>query len=65
MKAFLIGLLFIVAVFVFIGMWFLLFPLILVMGILLRLVVAAAFVMLSIWLLGKLILFVWKKLKER
>ncbi len=64
MKAFWVGLLFIAAVFVFVGMWFLLFPIILVLGILLRLAVGAAFVILSVWLLGKFILFVWGKLKK-
>jgi hypothetical protein len=40
----------------------LLYPLIIVLGVLLRLLVAVAFVVLSIWLLGKFIIFVWEKL---
>ena len=64
MKAFLVGLLFLAAVGVFIGMWFLLFPLLLVTGLLLRVGLVFILAVGVIWLLGKFIIFIGKKLKS-
>ena len=60
MKAFLIGLIFLFAVGVMAGIGVLFFPLFLVMGFFLKIIIAVSFVILSIWLLGKLIIFVWE-----
>ena len=62
MKAFAIGLLFLIAVGFFSAIGFLLFPLIIVMNVLLTIILSLVFVILCIWLLGKLIIFVWEKL---
>ncbi len=64
MKEFFVGLLFLVAAGIFAGIGLLLFPLIIVLNIILRLAAICIFALISIWLLGKFILFVWKKLKE-
>lgn len=63
MKAFLVGLLFLIAAGVLIGIGCLLFPLLLLLGLLLRVVFVMAFGFFTIWLLGKLIIFIWEKLK--
>jgi hypothetical protein len=42
----------------------LLFPLLLVLGVVLQVLFIFAFAILAIWALGKFIIFVWKKLKE-
>ena len=64
MKEFLVGLLFLVAVLILAGVGFLMFPFLLILGIFLRLVLVVAFVILSIWLLGKLIVYIWQRLNE-
>ncbi len=64
MRAFFVGLLFLVAVVVLAGLGVLLFPLLFVLGILLRIILSFLFVILAIWLLGKFILFVWGKIKK-
>ena len=64
MKAFLVGLLFLAVVGLFIGMWFLFFPLLLVMGLLLRVSLVFILAVGAIWLLGKFIIFIWEKLKS-
>lgn len=63
MKAFLVGLLFLIAAGALIGIGCLLFPLLLLLGLLLRVVFVMAFGFFAIWLLGKLIIFIWEKLK--
>ena len=65
MREFAVGLMFLLAVLVFLGMWFLLLPLLLIMGLLLRFVLGFIFVILAIWLLGKFIMFIWGRFKER
>jgi len=60
MRAFLIGLLFLFAVGLLSGIGILLFPLMIVLGFLLRFMLSVAFVIFSIWLLGKFIIFVWE-----
>lgn len=64
MKAFLVGLLFLIAASVLIIVGCLLFPIFLLLGLLLRIVFVMAFGVFAIWLLGKLIIFIWGKLKQ-
>jgi len=60
MKAFFVGLLIVLAVFILSGIGFLLLPLIFVLGFLLRFIASILFIFLSIWLLGKFVIFVWE-----
>ena len=62
MKAFAIGLLFLIAVVVLSGIGLLLFPLAIVLGFFLQIILALFFVIFSIWLLGKFIIFIWDKI---
>jgi hypothetical protein len=64
MKAFLVGLLFLVAALVLTGIGFLLLPLFLVLTFFLRIFVGFLFLLLAIWLLGKFIIFVWQALNK-
>jgi hypothetical protein len=64
MKAFLAGLIFLVAVAVFGVIGVLLFPLLIVMAWFLRLILSFVLLILAIWLLGKFIIFTWDKLKN-
>jgi len=61
MKEFFTGLAFLLLVGVFASLGFLLFPLLLLIAFVLRLVLSAAILVFFIWLLGKLILFLNKK----
>jgi len=63
MKEFLVGLLFLTAVFLFAATAFLLYPFIVVMGFFLRFIIVCAFFVFAVWLLGKMIIWIWKKLK--
>ncbi|MBU4377178.1 MAG: hypothetical protein KKD29_06890 [Candidatus Omnitrophica bacterium] len=63
MKAFLIGIVFLILVAVLAGLGVLLFPLLLVMGIFLRILLYFAFVIFAVWLLGKLIIMAWEAIK--
>lgn len=65
MKAFLIGLGFLAGIGVLAGFWFLFFPLLVFTGLLLRFIFIVLFAIFAIWLLGKIILYVWGKLKTR
>jgi len=62
MKAFAIGLIFLIAVSILSGIGILLFPIIIVLGFFLKIILALLFVIFSIWLLGKFIIFVWEKI---
>lgn len=62
MQAFFIGLLFLLVVLVLVGVGILLYPLLFIFGMILRGVVILALVLFAIWLLGKIILFVWEKI---
>jgi hypothetical protein len=64
MKAFAIGLIFLIAVSILSGIGILLFPLIMVLGFFLKIILALLFVLFSIWLLGKLIIFIWEKVSK-
>lgn len=63
MKAFLVGFIFLVVVAVFTGIGLLLFPLLVVTVLFLRVIFIAILVLLAIWLLGKLIIFTWEKIR--
>jgi len=65
MKEFLIGLIFLIAVFVFAGIGVLLMPFWLLLAIALRIALIVIFVFFCIWLLGKLIVLVWEKIKTK
>lgn len=65
MKAFAVGLLFLVAVGILAGLGVMLYPLIIVLGLFLRMLLSCAFVILSIWLLGKLIILIWERIFSR
>ncbi|MFA5116405.1 MAG: hypothetical protein WC486_03900 [Candidatus Omnitrophota bacterium] len=69
MRAFLIGLLFIIGVSVLTailaGLAFLIYPLLMILGALLWLVLACSVGILSIWLIGKLVLLVLEALKKK
>jgi hypothetical protein len=62
MKAFFIGLIFIIAAAMLSGIGLLLFPLFIVLGVFLKVILALFFVLFAIWLLGKFIIFIWDKL---
>jgi len=62
MKAFAVGLLFLIAVMILSGIGILLYPFIIVMALLFRILIPLFFVIFSIWFLGKFIIFVWEKL---
>ncbi|MDP3142595.1 MAG: hypothetical protein Q8N14_01425 [Candidatus Omnitrophota bacterium] len=65
MKAFLVGLLFLVAVLVLSSLGVLLYPLFLVMAVLLRIVIGLSLLLFAIWLLGRFIIWVWESLRGR
>jgi len=63
MRAFLVGLTFLIAAVVLIGAGILLFPLVIVLGFFLRVIFSFLFVIFAVWLLGRFIIFVWDKLR--
>ncbi|MBU3934148.1 MAG: hypothetical protein KKH11_05735 [Candidatus Omnitrophica bacterium] len=63
MKAFLVGLLFLFIVAVLAGMGVLLFPFLLVLGWIVRVILIVVLLILVVWLLGKLILYIRKKMR--
>ncbi|MEA3306049.1 MAG: hypothetical protein U9R52_04465 [Candidatus Omnitrophota bacterium] len=67
MKAFLVGLAFLILAMLITGVGallsVLLFPLLLVLGIVLRITLSVLLVIFAIWLLGKLIILAWSALK--
>jgi len=65
MKAFLVGLLFMMAVLVLSGIGLFLYPLLFVLGFFLRFIIIIALGVFAIWLLGKFIIYVWEALKEK
>lgn len=62
MRAFLVGLIFIIAAFLLSGVGFLLLPFVFVLGFLIRIVLSIVFILLCIWLLGRFIIFVFEML---
>lgn len=65
MKAFLVGLMFLIMVAVTAGLGIFLWPLLFVLGVALRVVLFIAFTIFAIWLLGKLIIVVWESLRSK
>jgi hypothetical protein len=63
MKEFFVGLIFVFAVAMLCGIGILLFPFLVLLGLFLRAVLIFLLAIFAIWLLGKFIIFVWKKLK--
>lgn len=63
MKAFLVGLLFLIAVAILTGVGFLLLPLLLVLTIFFRVFIGFFLLLFAVWLLGKFIIWVWEALK--
>jgi len=64
MKAFIVGLLFLLCLGILAGVGVLFFPLLLFLAFFLRIIIVIAFVLISIWLLGKFIIYVWERLRE-
>jgi hypothetical protein len=60
MNAFFIGLIFLIAVAFFLTVGILFLPLFLFLGLTLHRLLILAFVIFAIWLLGKIIIFVWE-----
>jgi hypothetical protein len=60
MKAFGVGLIFLIAVSILAGIGVLFYPLIMVLGFFLKITITLLFVVFSIWLLGKFIIIVWE-----
>lgn len=65
MKEFLVGLLVVVMALVLSGIGVLLLPLLLVLGVFLRLAVGLILLLLAVWLIGKLTLFLIEALKKK
>jgi|GEM_PF-525726 len=65
MKEFLVGLLVIVMALVLAGVGVLLFPLLLVLGLFLRLAIGLIILLLAVWLIGKATLFLIDVLKKK
>lgn len=63
MKAFLLGLIFLIIVSILAGIGILLFPFLVLLAWFLRLIVVFLLVIFAIWLLGKFIIFIWEKIK--
>lgn len=64
MKAFLVGLLSLVVVIILCGLGILLLPFVALLGLFLRIILSVALIVFAVWLLGKIILVVWNKLKN-
>jgi hypothetical protein len=63
MKALLIGFVFLIFVAILAGIGLLLFPLLIALVWFLRIIFIIILFLLAVWLLGKLIIFVWEKVK--
>ncbi len=64
MKAFFVGLIFLLAVAILTGIGILFFPLVIVFGLFLRIIFTFIFMVFFIWLLGKSIIFILGKFKS-
>ena len=64
MRAFFVGLVFLVAAGALCGIAVLLYPLLVVLAFFLRVVVSFLLVIFAVWLLGTFIIFVWEKMKS-
>lgn len=65
MKAFLVGVIFLIAVVIIAGLGYLFVPLILVLGLFLRFILLIVLGILVVWILGKFIIFVWEALRKK
>ncbi len=65
MKAFFVGLIFLILVMLLAGLGILLYPLLSMLGFLLYFVLMFIFAIFAIWLLGKLIILVWESLRPK
>jgi len=65
MKAFLIGLLALIVVGILSGIGILLYPFFILLGFVLQFLAGIAFVILCIWLLGRVIIFIWDKIFKK
>ena len=65
MKAFLVGVIFLIAVVILAGLGYLFVPLILVLGLFLRFILLIVLGILVVWILGKFIIFVWEALRKK
>lgn len=65
MKAFLVGLMFLILVVVMAILGIFLWPLLFVLGMALRIALFIVFTIFAIWLLGKLIIIVWESLRGK
>jgi len=63
MKAFLVGLIFLIAVGVLAGLGILLFPLLIALAWFLRFILISILLIFAIWLLGKMTIYFWEKIK--
>jgi len=60
MRAFLIGLVSLIALLILAGVGLLLYPFVIVLALFMQVILALLFVVFAIWLLGKFIIFVWE-----
>jgi len=65
MKAFLVGVIFLIAVVIIAGLGCLFVPFILVLGLFLRFILLIVLGILVVWILGKFIIFVWEALRKK
>lgn len=65
MKAFVIGLISLVAFGILASIGLLLYPFIIVLAVFLRLLVAAVFLIFAIWAFGKFIIFIWDQVFKK
>ena len=65
MKAFLVGVIVLIAVTVMAGIGYLILPFLLVLGLVIKLVLAIVLVILAIWFLGKFVIFIWETLRQK
>ncbi|MBN3039367.1 MAG: hypothetical protein JW869_08140 [Candidatus Omnitrophica bacterium] len=63
MKAFLVGLVALIAASLFFWLGMLLFPLLVVLGLVVRILIVVVLLGFAIWLLGKFIIYAWQKVK--
>lgn len=63
MKAFLVGLIFLIATGMLVAAAAILFPFLIILSFFLRFLLGAILVIFAVWLLGKLIIILWEQLK--
>jgi hypothetical protein len=64
MKAFLVGFFALIAGAVFFWLGMLFFPLFVVLGLVIRIIITVILAIFAIWLLGKFIIYVWQKISK-